>query len=65
MVGLQSERLGLAGSGSVRNCVRCGSKYLVGVEFNGKVRLKGEAAQALSESALPDQNAIHGELQVV
>ncbi len=45
-LGIQSDRLGLSCSGLVRNCVRCGAKYLVGIEFSGTVRMN-HAANAL------------------
>jgi hypothetical protein len=38
-VGVQSDRLRLACSGLVRNCVRCGAKYLVGIEFAGAINV--------------------------
>ena len=40
VLGLRSEKLGLSSTGSVRTCVRCAAKYVVGVEFTQQVRLK-------------------------
>src|SRR5256885_1590856 len=47
-VGIQSDRLGLSCSGLVRNCVRCGARYLVGIEFSGTVRMNRAANSILN-----------------
>lgn len=49
LVGVQAERLGVTSSGSVRNCVRCGSKYLVGIEFYSKIKLSRALATLTTE----------------
>ncbi len=56
IVTLQSQQLGLQGSGSVRYCTRAGGgKYVIGVEFVGGLRYKplknGSAAHRLAESS--------------
>ncbi len=50
-IGIQSDRLGLSCSGLVRNCVRCGAKYLVGVEFSGTVRMNTAGSALLTTPA--------------
>jgi hypothetical protein len=43
-VRLRADRIGLAGSASVRSCVRKGTKFLVGLEFSGGMRWKRPVA---------------------
>jgi len=61
IISVQSDRIGLAASGTVRYCNRCGSKYLVGIEF-GLVRLN-RAAAGITESLLPVRIQDHSVLQ--
>ena len=44
-VRLRADRIGLAGSASVRSCVRKGTKFLVGLEFSGGMKWKRPAAK--------------------
>ncbi len=57
-ISLRSDQIGFSCSGVVRHCIRCGSKYVVGIEFGSPVRLpvaRLEAASARNE--LPQNGA--------
>ena len=44
-VRLRADRIALAGSASVRSCVKKGTKFLVGLEFSGGMTWKRPAAK--------------------
>ena len=44
-VRLRADRIALAGSASVRSCVKKGTKFMVGLEFSGGMTLKRPAAK--------------------
>ena len=48
-VRLRADRIALAGSASVRTCVKKGTKFLVGLEFSGGMRWKRPAAAKAHE----------------
>ncbi len=43
-VRLRADRIALAGSASVRSCVKKGTKFVVGLEFSGGMTWKGPVA---------------------
>jgi hypothetical protein len=43
-VRLRADKIGLAGTASVRSCIKKGTKFLVGLEFSGGMRWKRPAA---------------------
>jgi hypothetical protein len=44
-VRLRADRIALAGSASVRSCVKKGTKFMVGLEFSGGMKWKRPAAK--------------------
>jgi hypothetical protein len=42
-VRLRADKIGLAGSGSVRTCIKKGTKFVVGLEFSGGMKWKRPA----------------------
>jgi hypothetical protein len=45
VVSVRSERFNFASSGVVRHCVRCGSSYLVGIEFSSRLKLPEDKSE--------------------
>jgi hypothetical protein len=43
-VRLRADKIGLAGSASVRSCIKKGTKFLVGLEFSGGMKWRRPAA---------------------
>lgn len=57
-IGLRSESLGLACSGSVRHCGRRGAKYFVGIAFSGTLPLHPRIVSLLASQVPADSLGI-------
>jgi hypothetical protein len=55
-VRLRADKIALAGSASVRNCLKKGTKYLVGLEFSGGMKWKAPRAPKPQDTPAEDRH---------
>jgi hypothetical protein len=51
-VRLRADKIGLAGTASVRSCIKKGTKFLVGLEFSGGMRWKRPAPAKTHDASI-------------